>query len=229
MFRIKKGSNRLAVGRSNRLKLEIALGLLTSILSFSLFLNLTQTVMEKGKFVFDPVFWNFAYKIRSPFLTPLMFFLSFAGVNLTLFVGILILTFLLYKKRGKEAGLFSLLMLGGGVLAFFLKDLTGRLRPNIAPLTMEHSLSFPSGHSMNSIIFYSLLTYFVFHFTRNKKLAVLTGFVSFIVVLLIGFSRIYLGVHYASDVFGGFLAGISWVSGVLTVTKIRLLQTRTRS
>ncbi|HVF69803.1 MAG TPA: phosphatase PAP2 family protein, partial [Xanthomonadales bacterium] len=80
--------------------------------------------------------------------------------------------------------------------------------------------SFPSGHSMNSSVFFLSLTYFIFRNTRNRKLGIILTIFSGIIVVLIGLSRIYLGVHFPSDVLGGYAAGLLWFVAVLLFEKI---------
>jgi undecaprenyl-diphosphatase len=72
---------------------------------------------------------------------------------------------------------------------------------------------------MNAFIFCALLSYFSFHFFRNKKVTVLLTVLSMIYVLVVGFSRVYLGVHYFSDVVAGYIAGFWWFVTVLLLDK----------
>ena len=167
----------------------------------------------------DNLVLNFIYSSREPFLTNIMHFVSFLGGEFTLFSSTLITTILVFKKRKKEAVFFALVVLFGHIFNNVLKQVLKIPRPDIDPIDISGSYSFPSGHAMNSFIFYGLLAYFIFHFTRNRRLSVLVATFSIIVILLIGFSRLYLGVHYPSDVIGGFILGFWWLTTAILIDK----------
>lgn len=102
---------------------------------------------------------------------------------------------------------------GGGVLDLVLKTLVHRPRPYFAhPFTTATGFSFPSGHSMGSLIGYGMLAYFAILSLRRTGARVAVGVAASLLVLLIGFSRLYLGVHYFSDVVAGFTGGVVWLS-----------------
>ena len=92
-----------------------------------------------------------------------------------------------------------------GIITYIAKLLAARPRPELAIIKMPSSFSFPSGHTLTSIVFYSILCYLLAYNYKNKKIVTIIGF---IFALLIGVSRIYLGVHYFSDVIGGIVIGI---------------------
>jgi undecaprenyl-diphosphatase len=108
-------------------------------------------------------------------------------------------------------------VLGGEALNLLLKDLFARPRPHFErPLLVETSYSFPSGQAMESLVVYGILAYFaVLAFSGRGKRAGSVGGAA-VLVILIGFSRVYLGAHYVSDVIGGFAAGGAWLSAVIT-------------
>jgi undecaprenyl-diphosphatase len=85
-----------------------------------------------------------------------------------------------------------------------------RARPGVA-VYPENSFSFPSGHATIAIAFYGFLTYMIIRNAKQRNKKINAFFAGFILVILIGFSRLYLGVHYASDVWGGYLAGAIWL------------------
>jgi undecaprenyl-diphosphatase len=106
-----------------------------------------------------------------------------------------------------------------GIVALnqLLKSIVQRPRPDGYQLIVETGYSFPSGHSMVSMAFYGLLVWMVLHYVRDrrKRHALAAAFV--VLIALVGISRIYLGVHYASDVVAGFLVSMAWL-GAYTAT-----------
>lgn len=124
---------------------------------------------------------------------------------------------LIYSRKRLEGIILAATMLTGWGLMDEIKTLVGRSRPAGEHLTYASGYSFPSGHSMLSLVFYGFVAYVLLTtgVVKNKMTAIL---VPAILVLLIGISRIYLNVHYVSDVLGGFIIG-----GILLVASIRLM------
>ena len=132
-------------------------------------------------------------------------------------VGVLVAVALLVRRSWLALTAWLVAVLGGEALNLLLKDLFARPRPSFEhPLVVDTSYSFPSGQAMESVVVYGILAYFVVLTSRAwGKRAVSVGGAA-IVVLLIAFSRVYLGAHYVSDVVGGFAAGGAWLSAVIT-------------
>jgi membrane-associated phospholipid phosphatase len=99
-----------------------------------------------------------------------------------------------------------------------LKFIFSRPRPLIPLLEPARGFSFPSGHAMMSFSFYGLLIYLVYVGVKNPYLKWLLMSFLLILIFLIGFSRVYLRVHYASDVIAGFAAGFIWIVLSLFIT-----------
>jgi len=200
--------------------LEMALGILISLASFLFFIDIVKDVIEKDYVHFDTTISLFMYSMRSPLLTQIMFALSsFGGVAFLLIATVITILFFLYKKYYREALLFSFILFMGEIIDFALKIMVKRPRPHFHPLVIEHDYSFPSGHSMGAFIFYVTLAYMIFHFTKNKKLSLTVFSCAILLTFLIGVSRVYLGVHYPSDVLAGFVAGAFWFATVILLDK----------
>ncbi len=124
---------------------------------------------------------------------------------------------LLVQRRWSACVVWLVAVLGGEVLNLLLKDLFARPRPHFEhPLVVETSYSFPSGQAMASLVVYGMLAYFATLASKGRgKRAVWVGGAA-VLVVLIGFSRLYLGAHYVSDVVGGFVAGGAWLSATIT-------------
>lgn len=100
---------------------------------------------------------------------------------------------------------------GGALLVFGLKELIGRTRPTVVThLLKVNSQSFPSGHSMMSAIVYLTQATLLSRFIKDRKAKIYTISFALLLTFLIGISRIYIGVHYPTDVLAGWVAGISW-------------------
>ncbi|MEW9673478.1 phosphatase PAP2 family protein [Ammoniphilus sp. 3BR4] len=139
--------------------------------------------------------------------------ITYLGSGYFLFplLGFLIII-LCYQRQYTIALIFLVNYLGVHVLNDLLKEFFERERPSLYHLVSEDSYSFPSGHAMNSLAFYALLAY---HFCKKQynesDLLIPLWLFSGILILLIGTSRIYLGVHYFTDIIGGYLSGLTWL------------------
>lgn len=155
------------------------------------------------------------YKIISDFLisdfvTPIAKFITNFGGSIALIV-ITILLFIGIKNKKIGISIFTNLCVVTG-LNLILKHILQRPRPTTDyKIINETGYSFPSGHSMISMAFYGFIIYLICKYVKNRYLkASLIAFLS-LLIILIGISRIYLGVHYTSDVLAGFLIAISYL------------------
>lgn len=203
--------------------LQLVIGTLFSIGSLFLFLVLSEDVVSKELLTIDTTISQFIYNFRTPELNQIMLMISFLGGEFLLVASALCIAFLAWKNHTKEAFLFLFIVLSGFLINHLTKALFHIPRPDISPIYQETFYSFPSAHAMNSCIFYATLAYFIYHFTKRKTLSAVVGFLCLLLILLIGFSRIYLGVHYPSDVLAGFIAGFWWVVTAILIDKTRIV------
>jgi len=110
-------------------------------------------------------------------------------------------------------------MLVGVILELSIKGLVHRLRPEHALIPITR-YSFPSGHTTMATIFFTILLYSLMENIKSKKTKILLTIITSIIIFLIGFSRIYLGVHWFSDVIGGFILGLFINSIILLIIEI---------
>ena len=151
---------------------------------------------------FDNYIYNYIKGLISPNTTNIFKVITeFGNVYIMIPVIILILIFS-NDKSFKKYFIYNLISIF--ILNNILKLIFTRSRPLDINLIIETGYSFPSGHSMVSFAFYGFLAYFIYHTNLNRYLKILYILLLGLLVLLIGISRIYLGVHYASDVLGGF-------------------------
>lgn len=117
----------------------------------------------------------------------------------------------IFIKNKKIAFAMPVNLILSTMLNLMLKNIVERPRPIGYRLIDETGYSFPSGHSMISAAFYGLIIYFIWKNVKNTKLKYISCILLALLILLIGISRIYLGVHYASDVLGGFTISIAYL------------------
>ncbi|HEY0299627.1 MAG TPA: phosphatase PAP2 family protein, partial [Arachidicoccus sp.] len=104
-----------------------------------------------------------------------------------------------------------------GIGSILLKSIFDRPRPNGIHLVTESSSSFPSGHAMASILCYGTIWLFVPLFIKNKKIRLCIQFLLGLLIISIGISRIYLGVHYPSDIIAGYAVALGWLLGTYPI------------
>lgn len=199
--------------------LEVVLGFILTLVSLVLFIKIRDEVLEKSLSNFDAIISQFLYGMRSPLLNKIMIYITYIGGRFFFIFAILAAILFTIRHHRREAVLFGFILTMTVLLNLFLKSVTARQRPQYFPLVTATDYSFPSGHSMNSMVFFATTSYFTYHFTKRKRVAVAVAGISVVLILLIGISRVYLGVHYPTDVLGGYALGFSWFVGVLLVEK----------
>lgn len=170
-----------------------------------IFLILLIIILKKDHLIIDSYILNI-FKNKNNTLTNIMKTITFLGSA----IGIIIITIILLLtiKNNKIKILIILNLIISTLLNQILKYIVQRPRPN-NPLVEETGFSFPSGHSMVSLAFYGLLTYLILKSNIKHKKILITFML--IIIALIGLSRIYLQVHYPTDVLGGFLIAVSYL------------------
>jgi membrane-associated phospholipid phosphatase len=133
-------------------------------------------------------------------------------------LGVIVAALLARRRLWTLLWTWIVAVVGGALLNWLLKGLFQRPRPHFAhPLVVETSYSFPSGHAMVSFVAYGMLAYLaVLLWLKSWEARVAAVCGAALVVVLIGFSRLYLGVHYFSDVVAGYAAGGVWLSALIT-------------
>ena len=174
------------------------------------FLAIAEDVFNKEIMNGDIV----GYKLISTFLisdfaTPIAKFITNFGGAIFLTV-LTIILFILIKNKKIGLSIFSNLVIITA-LNQLLKNILQRPRPTEYRIIEETGYSFPSGHSMISMAFYGYIIYLIYKYVKNKYIKWFSIVLLSILICSIGISRIYLGVHYTSDVLGGFLISVSYL------------------
>ena len=199
--------------RTEFLKLSLVLGLAAAVGALIFFGWLADEVLEGETRHFDEVTRAAVHQLASPALTAIMRGISFVGSTISLAVatGVVVVCFAM-RKWGREAKLFAITMVGAALLNVTLKLTFKRARPiPFFNLTAPETYSFPSGHSLMSCCFFGALAAILTARIKRKRVRAAVWTLATAMFLLIGFSRIYLGVHHTTDVIAGFVAALIWI------------------
>lgn len=208
---------------------KLAFGLALGLLSLLGFAKLSEDLLANELLAFDTTVTGYIQNFSSVKMTSIMKEISNLGSpGVLIGIGIVVMLYTgLRRRHFFDTALVPVSLLGGIILNEALKFLFHRQRPDLPHLVAVTGLSFPSGHSMLSYIFYGLLIYLLWLDFPGKRLKWLLTFFLGTTVLAIGISRIYLGVHYPSDVLAGFAAGSFWlVACILSLRGIRYYKAR---
>ncbi len=183
--------------------------------------EISDEVIEKEAFAFDKAILLGIHQFASPTLDTVMIAITRVGdphtvVPLTLVVFAL----LLWKKRFLEAKFFALDTSGGAALSYFLKLAFNKDRPQLWDSSInEITYSYPSGHALGSMVLYGFLSYLVARlFPQYAKASYA---IATLLILAIGFSRLYLGVHWPTDIIGGYAIGFLWITVCISLLRLR--------
>jgi undecaprenyl-diphosphatase len=203
--------------------LSVEIIILLSVFSAALFafFSIAKMIFKEKKETFDQHGFNFLENYVSDINTNVMQVFTFLGTHTFLIPAnlTLIAYFLFIKKHRWYSIKVPMVALSSLLLMFVLKTIFHRDRPLIPLLEAAKGYSFPSGHATMSITFYGLMIYIVWHYIERTWLKwTLTTFLV-LLIAFIGISRVYLRVHYSSDVLAGFCVGLMWLLLSLWILK----------
>jgi len=194
--------------------LYIVVSLGISALMLTLFGILAwETLFHKEMVLFDDSFvWLIRY-FANPSLDKIMIIITDIGFG-TSYIVIVAITLLLlaYLKRWREWGALTICLAGGALLSFLLKILFHRTRPDLFRVVQETGYSFPSGHALATMCFYGMVAFLIMRIIDSWRGRLIVMTLAVVLSILIGISRIYLGVHYPTDVIAGYAAGSMWLA-----------------
>lgn len=183
------------------------------------FIMISEDVINKELSAFDSDIYRFIASFITEDMTDFMQFLSYCGSVLVLAPITLIIVIAVHKSKKYS---FYSWMIGANLLTSSVLDVIFKLvfhrpRPDLLRLMTATGFSFPSGHSMIGLCFYGFIAYLICTNIKSRwRYPLVLPFA--LLILSIGISRIYLGVHYASDVIGGFSAGLAWLAVFITIS-----------
>ena len=214
--------------RGGYLGLHLTIGFTISVLALWLFAGVTEDVVQRESITaVDLRLATFLRAHATPVGDRIGLGVSFVGSPTVMAVlGVGVAAVLAYKRWGVSLSGWIAAFVGGGGLDWALKRIVHRERPlGAKDFLYGTSFSFPSGHAMGSLIGYGMLAYLLIAFwppaRRHRRVVAIAAAVT---VLLIGLSRLYLGVHFLSDVIAGFAAGSVWLAVCITGVDIALRQ-----
>lgn len=192
----------------------LGVAFILSSISLIAFGYIALLIRAEKLILFDSNVISYVQGLESQWLTIVMeVFTAIGSAPIVILLSLSVL-FLLYKilNHRKELILLAAVMAGSPILNYLLKVFFQRARPDLNRLIEISGYSFPSGHAMNAFSLYGILTFLLWrHIPPRWGRAVLL-LCSTIMILTIGMSRIYLGVHYPSDIIGGYLASSFWLA-----------------
>ncbi|MEH2065516.1 MAG: phosphatase PAP2 family protein [Nostoc sp.] len=196
-------------------------GLASCLLILFVLAKLAEEVLEREAFAFDTNFLLWLHQFANPNLDHLMLFITNLGNPSTVVIVAGVNVLLLWWRRYREeAKVFVLACLGGLMLNTGLKLFFSKPRPELwHQLISEKSFSFPSGHALGSMVLYGFIAYeLATHYPHFAKFIY-----SLIVILIaaIGISRLYLGVHWPTDIIAGYGVGFLWLMICITMLKLQ--------
>jgi undecaprenyl-diphosphatase len=193
--------------------ITVIIALILVIGGINLFIELTDTLTTDVLASYDQQITDYVISYRSPILTNYLIFVTHVGDvygYLVVLVSSVLISLLVFK-RWKYVAQITIVLALASISNLILKRFIDRARPGIEHMVSVETLSYPSGHAMSAMAFYGFVIYLFYRFKMNKFLKV--GIIMLLAILIfsIGISRIYLGVHFPSDIAGGFIAGFIWV------------------
>lgn len=200
----------------------VPLGVLLCVIAF---LEMVEHVQGNMISRFDrAAYLLFVIKLRRPILTLVM--QGFSDLASPVVLAAMLLIIIAFAP-GRRPGLCATINLVGIViLNQLLKNIVQRPRPEGYQLIMETGYSFPSGHSMVSMAFYGLLIWMVLHYVYDRRKRHWLVAALILLIFMVGISRIYLGVHYASDVLAGFFVSMAWLGTYTSFVAPQLMRVR---
>ena len=202
--------------------ITVIVTLVVVVFGIELFLKLTRNLQTELLSDFDSSITEYVTSFRTESLTGYFKFVTDVGdaIGYLIVFSVCSILFYLFFKNWKYVLQLSLILILALSSNLILKEIINRERPTLEHLVTVKTLSYPSGHAMTAMAFYGFLIYLILTFKISKLLKLVLVALMLTLVLSIGVSRIYLGVHFPSDVFGGFVAGFIWVVFCILILNI---------
>ena len=208
-----KDESNFLLRRLKKLSFEVVLLAVIFFICLWVLFLVADMVFEDKDTRFDERVFSLINTYTNSGNTSVMQLITFFGSHYFLLPANIILAgiFLFIKKHRWYSLKIAAVSITSTAVMFLLKGILQRQRPLVPVISNVHGYSFPSGHSFSSLVFFGMLGYIVFRTIKNAWIKWLLIFCCFGAALLVGFSRIYLKLHYASDVIAGLCLGMIWL------------------
>ena len=221
---IKFWRNRISPKLASLIATVGIVGIASCLLIIYVVAEISDEVLEREAFAFDKTILLGIHTFANPTLDRIMHIIT--GLNNPDFVSIvagIALVLLLIKRCYPEAKIFAIDCAGGVILSYGLKSVFGKTRPDLWQSAIEEvSYSYPSGHALGSTVLYGFLAYLFA--TRFPRYSWLIYSLTVGLILAIGLSRLYLGVHWPTDIIAGYGIGFLWLTFCITMLKLQKLK-----
>ncbi|WP_410575403.1 phosphatase PAP2 family protein [Amycolatopsis sp. cmx-4-61] len=209
----------MVLARAGRVSPPVAFGVAAVFVLGAVVAELTDNVVDHdGLTRADPAELDWVIAHRNGMLTPLAIGISDAGDTASMAgLALVVCAVLAWRRRWAPMVLVAVATAGAGAMVIGLKTLIGRVRPPVADhLVVETNQSFPSGHSLGSTVVLGVVAAVVVVHARRRALRIAAVVLAALAVAAVGVSRLYLGVHWPTDVLGGWSIGVLWLCACLT-------------
>ena len=209
--------------RKEKYGIRLTIGVLLTMFFVFLFLSILQDYRAYDPLVrADTRIVNLIYTFRSETLNNVMLLFTSIATWHIVFLALIVIGFSLFALNLLPYLWALIISAGGGEIVYLvIKNLVQRPRPpSISALISAHGFSFPSGHTFVAFSFYGLLAYIIYR-TSVKKIWKISAIIGGIAIVgIIGVSRVYLGVHWPSDIFASFMLGAAWLTLLITMLEL---------
>ncbi len=209
----------------------LTVGAVLAIIATAAFAELAEHVLAGGTQTFDVAILQWLHAHQSKPLTALMVEMTYLGTGTVVMVVVGVAALFLWHTEHKHsARLLLAATIGNILLNGVLKLVYHRARPSVFEWqTTAVSSSFPSGHAMSATVVYGTVAYLLLRLQKHHWAKMLTLIGAVLLILLICLTRLYLGVHYPSDVIGGIIVGLGWASFCMATLEASLVLARRRA
>ncbi len=209
----------------------LTVGAIIAIAATAAFAELAERVLAGGTQAFDVAILQWLHAHQSKQLTALMVEMTYLGTGTVVIVVVGVAALFLWHTEHKHSARLLLAATVGNILLnWALKLVYHRARPSVFEWqTTAVSSSFPSGHAMSATVVYGTVAYLLLRLQKHHWAKALTLVTAIVLILLICLTRLYLGVHYPSDVLGGIIVGLAWASFCMATLESSLALARHRA
>ena len=199
-------------------------GIVSCLLIIYVVAQISDEVLEREAFAFDRIILLWIHSLANPTLDRIMEVITrLNDPDVVSVIAGFALIILLWRRCYPEAKIFVIDCAGGVILSYGLKSVFGKTRPDLWESAIkEVSFSYPSGHALGSTVLYGFLAYLFA--TRFRQFSWLIYLIAVSLIGAIGLSRLYLGVHWPTDIIGGYGMGFVWLTLCITMLKLQKLK-----